>query len=119
FSTDALVEGAKSKHPTVAALKEAKVGFGVRTIALSPDEQWVYAAVNGESKLAALKASDLSVVAKIAVDSFTVGLACSPDGRQVWVTSQGRSLRGGNSVSIYEVTVSSPVASTPVMPPVQ
>lgn len=104
FATDDIIAAAGTRHPTVAALKESKVGFGVRTIALSPDERWVYAAVNGESMIAALRASDLAVMAKVPVDSFPVGLACSPDNNQVWVTSQGRMLHGGNSVSIYEVS---------------
>ncbi|MEK7287111.1 MAG: peptidoglycan-binding protein, partial [Elusimicrobiota bacterium] len=59
--------------------------------------------VNAESRLAVLRADDLTKETEISVDSFPVGLAVSPDGRWVWVTSQGRSLRGGNSVSIYEI----------------
>ena len=117
FSVDSLIAAAPSKHPTVAALQESKVGFGVRTIALSPDEKWVYAAVNGQSQLAALRASDLAVVARVDVDSFPVGLAVSPDGRQVWTTSQGRLLHGGNSVSVYEVSGSA--AFPPPAPPAQ
>lgn len=103
FETDAIVQAAGTKHPSVRALAKTKVGYGARTIALSPDGRWVYAAVNGESKLAVLRALDLALIAKIRVDSFPVGLAVSPDGRQVWVTSQGRSLHGGNSVSVYQI----------------
>jgi DNA-binding beta-propeller fold protein YncE len=32
-----------------------------------------------------------------------VGLAVSPDGAEVWVTSQGKSGQGGNSVCVIEV----------------
>ncbi|MBK7961862.1 MAG: hypothetical protein IPK04_12095 [Bdellovibrionales bacterium] len=42
-------------------------------------------------------------VAAIPVDSYPVGLALSPDGTQIWVTSQGRGLKGGNSVGIFQV----------------
>ena len=47
--------------------------------------------------------ADLKRVAKIPVDSYPVGLALSPDGKQVWVTSQGDGLKGGNSVGVYQV----------------
>ena len=47
----------------------------------------------------------MKVVSRIRADSYTVGLAVSPDGRQVWTTSQGKRGKGGNSVCVYRVTV--------------
>jgi len=35
-----------------------------------------------------------------------VGLDVSADGRQVWLTSQGRKLRGGNAVDVFSVEIS-------------
>jgi len=107
FNLNELLEAASSTMSHhISPEAENHVGYGVRTIALSPDERWVYAAVNGESELAVLRADDLSSAVKIPVDSFPVGLAASPDGKQVWVTSQGRNLKGGNSVSIYSILAS-------------
>jgi hypothetical protein len=45
------------------------------------------------------------VISKVRVDSYTVGLGVSPDGKQVWTTSQGKSGKGGNSVCVYDVQV--------------
>ncbi|MFQ5817994.1 MAG: beta-propeller fold lactonase family protein [Terriglobia bacterium] len=95
----------KKENKSVKPAYETYIGGGVRTIALSPDGRWLYAAVNWESRLVALRAADLTKVAEVPVDSFPVGLAVSPDGSQVWVTSQGRQRRGGHSVSVYGVEV--------------
>ncbi len=128
FPVDAVVAAARSAvkaERTIKPSAETLVGYGVRTIAVSPDGRWVYAAVNSKSKLAVLRAEDLSFVTEIPVDSFPVGLDVSPDGSRVWVTSQGRGRRGGNSVSIYSVEVnpaltppatSATVMSMPVPP---
>ncbi|MBI4669357.1 MAG: beta-propeller fold lactonase family protein [Elusimicrobia bacterium] len=103
FPVQDVIKQAQEKNGKATPQREAFIGRGVRTIALSPDEKWLYAAVNAESKLVVMDADTLEKTAEIAVDSFPVGLDVSPDGSQVWVTSQGRSLRGGNSVSIYSV----------------
>ena len=103
FDAAELVRKAYEPDHRATPKAETFVGSGARTIALSPDGRWVYVAVNAESRLAVLRADDLTKETEISVDSFPVGLAVSPDGRWVWVTSQGRSLRGGNSVSIYEI----------------
>jgi hypothetical protein len=42
---------------------------------------------------------------EIAVDSYPVGLGVSPAGEEVWVTSQGVKLLGGNSVGVYRLEV--------------
>ncbi|HEX4922869.1 MAG TPA: hypothetical protein VFV50_02250, partial [Bdellovibrionales bacterium] len=42
-------------------------------------------------------------VSRIPVDSYPVGLDISPDGSQIWVTSQGRNLKGGNSIGVFQV----------------
>lgn len=81
------------------------VGGGARTLEVSPDGRWLFVAVNAGAEVAVVDAKAMAVVSRIRADSYTVGLAVSPDGRQVWTTSQGRSGKGGNSVCVYAVTV--------------
>ena len=96
-----LIAAAMAKRSTLPPLEELRTGSGTRTISLSPDGLLLFAAVNRESKLAALQASPLRKLIEIAADSYPVGLAVSPAGDQVWVTSQGVKQKGGNSVSVY------------------
>ncbi len=103
FRTSALVEAALAGEARVRPLHQTATGRGTRTIALSPGGRVIYAAVNYESKVVALDAQDLHKLLEIPADSFPVGVAVSPDGRQLWVTSQGLKLRGGNSISIYSI----------------
>jgi len=58
-------------------------------------------------------ASTMEVVSRVRADSYTVGLDVSPDGRQVWTTSQGRGNKGGNSVCVFEVRTTEPEPTTP------
>ena len=101
-----LVQAAQSGRRSLPALREGRTGVGTRTIALSPGGTLVYAAVNNGSKVVVLDAETLQARLEIPVDSYPVGLAISPDGAQLWVTSQGRGLRGGNSISVYRVSES-------------
>ncbi len=101
-------------------------GLGVRSIKLSPDSEYVFASVNQTSEVVAFRTSDMSIVSRISVDSYPVGLALSPDGSQLWVTSQGRQSKGGNSVGIFQVRyknkeiimkTNSPVSESPLPKP--
>ena len=58
---------------------------------------------NQSSELLVFRAADLETVARVPVDSYPVGLAVSPDGSELWTTSQGREERGGTSVGIFHV----------------
>ena len=98
-----VVTAAKNRQRTLKPLQTARSGQATRTIDVSPDGKWIFAAVNRESKIAVLSAPDLKPVLRIDTDSFPVGLAVSPDGKQLWVTAQGRKLRGGNAVSIFTI----------------
>lgn len=82
---------------------ETYVGRLVRTIALSPDGDYLYVAVFGDSKVTVLRTEDLKKIAEIKVDPYPVGLDVSFDGKEVWVTSQGWKGKGGHSVNIIEV----------------
>ncbi|MBT3217691.1 MAG: peptidoglycan-binding protein [Proteobacteria bacterium] len=99
------LRSANGQSVPIEGWKSVYVGGGARTIELSPDERYIYTAVNSKSELVAVDAENMTVAARLRSDSFTVGLAVSPDGKQVWTTSQGRNHRGGNSVCVYTVTI--------------
>ncbi|HUP56994.1 MAG TPA: peptidoglycan-binding protein, partial [Bdellovibrionota bacterium] len=84
-------------------VKVAYVGLGARSIRLSPDEKHLFVAVNQTSELVAVDTRTMKAEARIPVDSYPVGLDISPDGLQLWVTSQGRSAKGGNSVGVFQI----------------
>jgi DNA-binding beta-propeller fold protein YncE len=84
-------------------VRVAYVGLGARSIRLSPDERHLFVAVNQTSELVAVDTKSMKAEARIPVDSYPVGLDLSPDGGQLWVTSQGRSAKGGNSVGVFQV----------------
>jgi DNA-binding beta-propeller fold protein YncE len=78
-------------------------GMGIRSIKLSPNGKYLFAAVNQGSELQSYQSQDMKLISRIPVDSFPVGLDISPDGSQVWVTSQGRNLKGGNSIGVFQI----------------
>lgn len=81
--------------------KKVLVGAGLRSFKLSPDNRYIFAAVNNSSEVVIVKADTLTILGRIPVDSYPVGLSVSPDGTRLWVTSQGKAHRGGNSVSVF------------------
>jgi DNA-binding beta-propeller fold protein YncE len=80
-------------------------GLGVRSVKVSSDGKYLFAAVNQGSDVQVFRAMDLVRISRIAVDSFPVGLALGANDSQLWVTSQGRNYKGGNSVSIFQVEI--------------
>lgn len=105
-----LVELVKERVSAVVTLKDNKIGLkdvfaglGVRSLKITSDGKYLFAAVNQGSELQVYDTLFMKRVASIPVDSYPVGLALSPDGTQIWVTSQGRGLKGGNSVGIFQV----------------
>ncbi len=79
------------------------VGAGARTIALTPDGKHLFAAVNNLSQVGIVRTADMKMIASIRADSFPVGMALSPSGDQLVVTSQGANKIGGNSAMIFKV----------------
>jgi len=106
YDTQEFINAARNGIKTLKPSREGESGPATRTIAISPDGKLIYAAANLSSRLTILDAQTLAPLAWIPVDSYPVGLAVTPDGQQVWVTSQGRERRGGNSLSIYRVEYS-------------
>jgi DNA-binding beta-propeller fold protein YncE len=78
-------------------------GSGVRTIDISTDGKYIFAAVNNLCKIVVIRSSDMKIVCSVKSDAYPVGMALSPDGTKLVVTSQGKSEKGGNSVMVYEV----------------
>jgi DNA-binding beta-propeller fold protein YncE len=79
------------------------VGEGARTIVVSPNGKYVFAAINNKSKITVVRTSDMKVVAECSADSYPVGMDISADGKFLIVTAQGRNNDGGNSVMIYKI----------------
>ncbi len=88
--------------------ENCKVGTGARTIEATANGRYIFAACNTVSKLCIVDTKTMKLVAEIEADSYPVGLDVSEDGRYVFLTSQGRSKRGGNAVDIYEVEYAEP-----------
>ncbi len=80
-----------------------QVGKGARTIELTPDGKYIFAACNNASALYIVDVDKFDVLGSIPVDSYPVGLDISADGRFVFTTSQGRGEYGGNAVDIFEL----------------
>jgi DNA-binding beta-propeller fold protein YncE len=79
------------------------VPAGARTIEITPNGKYIFAACNFDSALAVVDAETMKLVGTLPADSYPVGLDISKDGRYVFTTSQGRSGLGGNSVNIFEI----------------
>ena len=98
-----VAQSMKNRLATVSGWQECKVGAGARTIELSPDGRYVFAACNIDSRLDIVDTRTMQLVLSVPADSYTVGLDISADGRTVITTSQGRGTRGGNCVDIYHI----------------
>ena len=100
----ASVQEANGASVVGPAGESLRVGSGARTVALSPDERFLYVAVYGSSELAQVDLATWKVQRRVRVSPYPVGLAVSPDGQHVVVTSQGKEdLEGGNSVEVFRV----------------
>ncbi len=80
------------------------IGLGVRSFKVHPKFDYLFLTSNNGSEVIIAKTSDLSVLGRVPVDSYPVGLSISPDGKYLWVTSQGKKSQGGNSVSVFLIT---------------
>lgn len=93
----------KDRKVKVEGWQTCKVASGARTISITPDGRYVFAACNSGSCLSVVDTRTFSMIGKVPVDSYPVGLDISNDGKMLIVTSQGRNDRGGNSVNIFEL----------------
>lgn len=108
------LRAAGGKRRPLTGWREVYTGAGARTLAVSADGRFLHVAVQSTAELLTIDAATMTIAARVRADAYPVGIAVSPDGTQVWVTSQGRSGRGGNSVCVYRVTA--PAASADASP---
>lgn len=104
YETGEVIRAVLDGRKSLAPVKEVATGVGTRTIDLTPDGKWLFAAVKYASRVAVIDTLDMSLVTSVPTDSYPVGLDVSPDGGQLWVTAQGVRGRGGNSVSVYKLS---------------
>lgn len=98
---DPWIAGLENESIPVPSWSETPVGAGARTIVLSPDGRYVFAAVNNACKVVCLDAQTMQKVCEIPADAYPVGMDISRDGKYLIVTSQGKENGGGNSVMVY------------------
>jgi YVTN family beta-propeller protein len=67
-------------------IREVSIGKMARTIALSPDERYLFGVSHDEGKLVVVDTGSFTVIYKMDFP-FPMGLAVTPDGKQLWVTS--------------------------------
>ena len=79
------------------------VGPGARTIELTADGSLLFAAITNSAELVAIDPVTMTILNRVRTDRYAVGLDVAPDGSQVWVTAQGKSGQGGNSVCVFSV----------------
>ncbi|PWB02018.1 YncE family protein [Duncaniella muris] len=103
-SAIASASAAKRRAIKANGWKGCKVGAGARTIEVSPDGRYVYAACNFANRIDIVNARTMKLETSIRCDSYPVGLGRSADGKYMVVTSQGRKKRGGNAVNIFSIT---------------
>lgn len=87
---------------TLTGWESCKVPAGARTIVISPDGRFVFAACNFSSKIAVVDTRTMTQVGTLDADSFPVGLDISQDGHYLFSTSQARDA-GGNAVDIFRI----------------
>lgn len=95
----------KNKIITYEKWQTIHVGKGARTIDVTNDGKYIFACVNNDCKIAVIEASSMTVVDSISVSKFPVGMAISPNSRQLIITAQGKKdvLFAGNAVSVFEI----------------
>ncbi len=85
--------------------KTIDVGPGARTIDITEDGKYFFACVNNASKVAVVDALTMKIISEVNVAKFPVGMALSPNGKQLIITCQGKDTvpGSGNTVMVFEV----------------
>lgn len=107
------MDGTTKKTANHTAWENAKVGTGARTIEISPDGRFIFAACNNASQISVVDTRTMKQILAIAADSYPVGLAISDDGHYLLSTSQGRNHVGGNAVDIFRIDYAEEPAPRP------
>jgi YVTN family beta-propeller protein len=77
--------------------REVPVGRMARTIALSPDEKYIFGVSHEEGKLLVVDTTSFEIIYKKDFP-FPMGVAVTPDGKQLWVTSYQL-----GKIEVYEI----------------
>jgi YVTN family beta-propeller protein len=77
--------------------REVSIGKMARTIALSPDERYLFGVSHDEGKLVVVDTGSFEIIYKKDFP-FPMGLAVTPDGKQLWVTSYRMGM-----IKVYEI----------------
>lgn len=106
-SLDSILSGEfnESKISVFKNWRSVNVGAGVRTIDVTNDGKYIFACINNACKVAAVDAETMKKVFEIDAAAFPVGMSLSPDGKQLVITSQGKTTAPGtgNTVTVFEV----------------
>jgi DNA-binding beta-propeller fold protein YncE len=83
----------------------AMVGAGARTIDVSADGKYTYACVNNACKVVVIDNQNMKVIHEFKAEPFPVGMALSPNNKQLIVTSQGKESvpNSGNAVMVFNI----------------
>lgn len=100
---DATIRSMKDHVARTSDWQTCNVMKGARTIVISPDGKYLFAACNSSSCVAMVDLDKFMMIGQMPVDSYPVGMDISQDGKMLIVTSQGRNDRGGNCVCIYRL----------------
>ena len=99
-----LINSAINSKSDYTNWKSRYVGKGLRTITVSGDGKYIFAAVNNESRVSVVRSTDMNIISTINIDSFPVGMDIAYEKSRLIVTSQGRiPFGGGQSVMIFEI----------------
>lgn len=85
--------------------KEVFIGKMARTIALAPDERYLFGVSHDEGKLVAVDTESFNIIYEKDFP-FPMGLAVTPDGGQLWVTSYRMGV-----IAVYEIIEDDPALS--------
>lgn len=85
--------------------KTAYVGTGARTIDVTNNGRYIFAAVNNAANVSVIDAATMKVINVVEAAKFPVGMALSPDENQLVITSQGKTgvVGAGNTVTVFKV----------------
>lgn len=104
----AFAVNADNKGKNYTDWQECFAGAGARTIEVSDDEKYIFAACNNASAVVVIRAKDMVKVCEVQGDSYPVGLALRKNNYLLISTSQAHpGVGGGNCVDIYYVRYNS------------
>jgi YVTN family beta-propeller protein len=82
---------------TKKTMKEVFIGKMARTIALSPDEKYLFGVSHDKGRIVVVDTGSFNIIYQKDFP-FPMGLAVTPDGKQLWVTSYQT-----GKVEVYEI----------------